>query len=139
MKLKNLIPMLNVNDIKTSLGFYESALDFKVVSDPSAVEEWRWATIRSGETEIMLSESETDLGLVKKIDPHECTTWPVIFYFYPDNVTQLYQHIKDCGYHPTSLTTTIYGMKEFSIQDPDGHMLSFGEDAIDEPTTQSNT
>ncbi|MBW9270349.1 MAG: VOC family protein [Candidatus Thiodiazotropha sp. (ex. Lucinisca nassula)] len=129
MRLKALIPMLNVSDIGKSLSFYENALGFTVVSDPKAVHEWRWATIRSGDTELMLSETETDIGLDQSIDPQESTQWPVIFYFYPDNVRQLHQHIKNCGYVPTSLIDTIYGMREFSIQDPDGHMLSFGEDA----------
>lgn len=124
--------MLNVSDINKSLKFYEEALGFKVVSDPNAVEEWRWATIQSGETELMLAETETDIGLEAPIDPQENTKWPSIFYFYPDSVNQLHEHIKKCGYMPTPLIRTIYGMKEFSIQDPDGHMLSFGEDAIQE-------
>ena len=122
--------MLNVSNINKSLEFYEKALGFKVVSDPKAVNEWRWATIRSGNTELMLSETETDIGLEIPMDPQESTKWPVIFYFYPDNVSQLHQHVNDCGYLPTPLINTIYGMKEFSVQDPDGHMLSFGEDAI---------
>ncbi|MBT2989091.1 MAG: VOC family protein [Candidatus Thiodiazotropha sp. (ex Ctena orbiculata)] len=132
MKLKSLIPMLNVSNIAKSLEFYENALGFQVVSDPKAVEEWRWATIRSGNTELMLSETETNIGLEAPIDPQESTKWPVIVYFYPDSVVQLYQHVENCGYLPTPLITTFYGMKEFSIQDPDGHMLSFGEDSIEE-------
>ena len=132
MRLKNLIPMLNVSDINKSLRFYEEALGFKIVSDPKAIEEWRWATIQSGETELMLSETETDIELEAPIDPQESTKWPSIFYFYPDNVNQLHEHIKKRGYIPTPLIVTIYGMKEFSIQDPDGHMLSFGEDAIED-------
>ncbi|MCG7865394.1 MAG: VOC family protein [Candidatus Thiodiazotropha taylori] len=129
MRLNNLIPMLNVKDITTSLEFYEKALGFSVVSDPEAVEEWKWATIRSGNTELMLSESNCKIKLEKNIDPQLNTNWPVIFYFYPDNVNELYDHVKNSGFSPTKLITTIYGMKEFSIQDPDGHVLSFGEDA----------
>ena len=129
MNLQRLIPMLNVSDIENSLSFYSDALGFKVVSDPKAVEEWRWATIQSGNTELMLSETETDIGLERPIDPQKSTQWPTIFYFYPDNVKQLHDHIVKRGYKPTPLINTIYGMREFSIQDPDGHMLSFGEDA----------
>ncbi len=121
--------MLNVSNIFNSIEFYEKALSFKVVSDPKLVEEWRWATIRSGKTELMLSETDTNIPLKMPIDPHQSTAWPSIFYFYPEDVNQLYQHVKDCGYQPTPLINTIYAMKEFSIQDPDGHMLSFGEDA----------
>ncbi len=131
MRLNNLIPMLNVNDINKSLSFYEDALGFKIVSDPNAVEEWRWATIRSGETELKKKKTETDLGLEVAIDPQESTKWPSILYFYPDNVNRLHEHIKQCGHLPTPIINTIYGMKEFSIQDPDGHVLSFGEDFVE--------
>ena len=35
------------------------------------------------------------------------------------------------GYQPTPLQVTIYGMREFSLTDPDGHMLSFGQDEVE--------
>ena len=121
--------MLNIKNIEESLQFYKTALNFKVVSDEAAVNEWRWATIRSGDTELMLSETESPPTLEKGIDPQENINWPVIFYFYPEDVELLHAHLLDNGYQPTSIINTIYGMKEFSIQDPDGHMLSFGADA----------
>ena len=132
MALKNLIPMLNVSDIDASLGFSRDALGFEVVSDPAAVKEWRWATIRSGRTELMLSQTESGPGLERSPDPHADTRWPTIFYFYPEDVASLYAQVVAAGYQPTPLIDTIYGMREFSLLDPDGHMLSFGEDADDE-------
>ena len=129
MALKNLIPMLNVSDIEASLDFYRDAFDFDVVSDPGAVREWHWATIRSGWTEMMLSQTETPPQANIGQDPHAATAWPVIFYFYPDDVERLYAQVISRGFKPTQLKDTIYGMREFSLQDPDGHMLSFGQDA----------
>ena len=129
MKLKRLCAMLNVSDIHKSLDFYNKALGFEVVSDKEAVNEWKWASIRSGETELMISETGCAPALEQNIDPQKSVAWPAIYYFYPENVTELHQHIVSCGYKPTDIKDTIYGMKEFSIQDPDGHMLSFGEDA----------
>lgn len=129
MKLTNLIPMLNVSNINHSLTFYDKALGFEVVSDPAAVDEWKWATIRSGDTELMLSESEGCPTMPQNLNPHERVDWPAIYYFYPDDVEQLHRHVLDAGYSPTPLETTFYGMKEFSLQDPDGHVLSFGQDA----------
>jgi catechol 2,3-dioxygenase-like lactoylglutathione lyase family enzyme len=41
MKLKQLIPMLNVSDIKASLHFYQQAFSFKVVSDLGVIDEWK--------------------------------------------------------------------------------------------------
>ena len=129
MRLKQLIPMLNVLDINTSLDFYQRALGFEIVSDPKAIDEWCWATIRSGQTELMLAETGHAEKQVRKIDPQQDSSWPVLFYFYPDNVAQLHQHVLSLGLPATPIITTIYGMKEFSLQDPDGHVLSFGEDA----------
>ena len=129
MELQQLIPMLNVADIDASLDFYRRALGFEIVSDPAMVAEWRWATIRSGATELMLSETGSPPALPGDIDPHANTAWPVIFYFYPDDVRELHARVTHEGYAPTGVTVTIYGMREFSLQDPDGHMLSFGEDA----------
>ena len=128
MKLKQLIPMLKVSDIKASLDFYDKALGFKVVSEPKTIEEWRWASISSGETHLMLTESSSTLKSQETPDSAESDDWPCIYYFYPDNVEALYEHILDAGYSPTKLEVTFYGMKEFSIRDPNGHLLSFGED-----------
>ena len=133
MKLTNLIPMLNVSNLEASLIFYRTALHFDVVSPAQALKEWRWGIIRSGNTELMLSETDTDLGLMKNIDPHHTTTWPTVFYFYPDDVEALYDHVIKKGFEATPLEVTFYGMKEFSMQDPDGHLLSFGQEIDDEP------
>ncbi|MEM7195109.1 MAG: VOC family protein [Pseudomonadota bacterium] len=124
--MKNLIPMLNVADIERSLTFYRQALHFELVSDPELVAEWRWATIRSGSIELMLSETECPPRVDIDMDPHANVSWPCIFYCYPDNVGELYWHVAKKGFKPTKLDTTHYGMREFSLQDPDGHMLSFG-------------
>ena len=128
MKLKNLVPMLNVSDIEKSLQFYSRAFGFEVASDPKAIEEWKWATIRSGETQLMLSESGGAPNLRAITNPYENVDWPCIYYFYPEDVESLYQHVLSEGFKPTELETTFYGMKEFSIRDPDGHLLSFGQD-----------
>jgi len=128
MALTNMIPMLNVSDIQASLAFYREALDFRVVSNPAAVLDWRWATIRSGWTEIMLTQTATPPQPIADIDPHANTAWPAIFYFYPDDVARLYAQVIARGFKPTALKVTVYGMREFSLADPDGHWLSFGQD-----------
>jgi catechol 2,3-dioxygenase-like lactoylglutathione lyase family enzyme len=120
--------MLNVRDIKASLEFYREALDFRVVSSAAAVQDWRWATIRSGWTELMLSQTETPPQPIADVDPHANTAWPAIFYLYPDDVAHLYAQVIARGFKPTALKVTVYGMREFSLADPDGHLLSFGQD-----------
>ena len=132
MTLRQLIPMLNVSSIRASLDFYRDALGFDVVSNPDAVDEWHWATIRSGDTELMLAQTDGGPELAAGKDPHEEVHWPTIFYFYPSDVEQLYASVVAAGFHPTPLKDTFYGMREFSLRDPDGHWLSFGQEHNDE-------
>ena len=54
MKLKHLIPMLNVSNLEARLAFYKDAIGFELVSSAEALQEWRWCMIRSGKTELML-------------------------------------------------------------------------------------
>ena len=129
MALQNMVPMLNVSNIESSLEFYRDALDFRVVSDSAAVRQWHWATIRSGHSELMLSQTESPPQQGEPIDPHRNTAWPCIFYFYADDVERLYAQVIARGCRPTPIVDTRYGMREFSLQDPDGHLLSFGQDA----------
>ena len=85
----------------------------------------------------MLSESEGNLNLEKGIDSHS-SNWPCIYYFYPDNVVALHEHVLKSGFETTALETTFYGMKEFSMRDPDGHLLSFGQDENTEISINTN-
>ena len=128
MALKNLIPMLNVSDIEASLEFYREALDFKVVSNPDAVKEWHWATIRSGWTDIMLTQAGPPPVAPGINHPESGNAWSTIFYFYPDDLARLCAQVLARGYQPTALKSSVYGMREFILSDADGHRLSFGQD-----------
>ena len=129
MKLLDLVPMLNVADIERSLEFYNRVLGFELVSEPAAVRESRWAAIRSGNTELMLSESRHQSPPKQVSNEHKDTGWPAILYFYPDAVVALYAHVVASGFEPTPLEVTRYGMREFSLIDPDGHVLCCGQRA----------
>ena len=44
------------------------------------------------------------------------------------DVARQYAQVIACGYQPAALKVTVYGMRDFSLTDPDGHRLSFGQD-----------
>ncbi|MCR9145054.1 MAG: VOC family protein [bacterium] len=143
MRFKTMIPMLAVRDIRRSLEFYRDALGFKLVSEEEKVAEWNWCTLRhpggaddggadsdSGAQKIQLmlagtAEGPRLLAQEKRADHH----FSAIYYFYPDDVRALHKDLENKGYRPTPLEKTFYGLLEFSLKDPDGHLLSFGQDA----------
>lgn len=124
MKLQQLVPMLKVSDIQRSLQFYREVAGFEMVSSLEALEKWHWAEIKSGDVQLMLTQCDQD-SPVPELDEE---AWPTVFYFYPDDVEALYNHIQPLGYEMEELEVTFYGMKEFSLRDPDGHLLSFGQE-----------
>ena len=124
--------MLAVSDIRRSLDFYRDALGFELVSEADKVDEWNWCTLRHGgsdsnKVELMLAGTEDGpqlLAQVKNAEHH----FSAIYYFYPDDVRALHKDLSSKSYELTPLEETFYGMLEFTMKDPDGHMLSFGQD-----------
>jgi uncharacterized glyoxalase superfamily protein PhnB len=82
----------------------------------------------------MLSESGGPEPRAEQIDPSQHEGWPAIYYFYPDSVVEVHADLKRQAFQVSNLRVTFYGMKEFDVRDPDGHILWFGQ-ATDEPPT----
>lgn len=79
----------------------------------------------------MILASQTDIPEAQKT----VGRYPQVeYYFYPENVVALHAAVKEKGYAVTDLKVRFYGLKEFEMLDPDGHLLLFGQDT-DEPMT----
>jgi catechol 2,3-dioxygenase-like lactoylglutathione lyase family enzyme len=139
MRIKRLTPMLNVSDIERSLDFYQKLAGFELVSPRETVAQWRWAWIKSGDGELMLSESGGPATRVDQSDSSRDEGWPAIYYFYPENVVDLHTEVKRQEFQVSDLRVTFYGMKEFEVQDPDGHILWFGQETDEPPTPESHS
>jgi uncharacterized glyoxalase superfamily protein PhnB len=136
MRIKRLTPMLNVSDIERSLDFYQQLAGFELIRPRETVDHWRWAWIKSGDGELMLSESSGPATQVDQIDPSRAEEWPAIYYFYPENVVDLHAEAKRKEFQMSDLRMTFYGMKEFEVRDPDGHILWFGQETDEPPTSE---
>jgi glyoxylase I family protein len=60
LQLRGICPLLQVFDMPTSLAFYRDMLGFEVISaapatDGCAADDFGWAWLRHGETELMLN------------------------------------------------------------------------------------
>lgn len=130
MQFSSMIPMLAVSDIQRSLNFYRDVLGFELTSEADKVGEWNWCVLRHGDSDsqvkLMLAGTEDGPRLLeqeKKADHH----FSAIYYFYADDVRALHKDLEGKGFDVTALEETFYGMLEFSLKDPDGHLLSFGQ------------
>ena len=87
----------------------------------------------------MLSESGGPATRVDQIDPSQAEGWPAIYHFYPENVVDLHAEAKRKEFQVNDMRVTFYGMKEFTVRDPDGHILGFGQEADEPPTSEGQS
>lgn len=125
IKQKDLIPILICDDVQASIAFYTSALGFTVTGREDDLGKTGWASLNQGAVQLMLA-SPTYLPDPVKVEGYYPQS---MYYFYPEDVEALYATLKEQGHEVGELTVRGYGMKEFQLIDPSGHVLVFGEDA----------
>lgn len=124
MRLQNLIPMLMCRDVQVSIAFYTEALGFRVRDRMDDIGKSGWAMLEQGTVELMLA-SPSYIPEGNRIDGR----FPqAIYYFYPDNIVRLRDALVAAGHAPSELEDRFYGMREFELVDPSGHVLVFGQE-----------
>ncbi len=117
----NMQPLLQVRDLRESIDFYTGVLGFR--ADATVPEDApTWCGMHSGNARLMLSALDG-------VGPPQLTG---VIYMYPDDVVEAWQRLKDACDVAESLHVTPYGMREFSIRDPNGYVLAFGESTGDD-------
>ena len=108
--------VLGVSDIRNSLDFYLRQLGFTLAfswGDPV-----NYAVIKAGQVQIHLTESKE-----KFQKSHFRRMY--IYVYDPDKLHVTYR--KNGVEQITTVSIKEYGMKDFDVIDPDGHVLTFGK------------
>lgn len=128
--LLGLTPLLAVFDMQTSLSFYTDTLGFTVVSASPEVEtaegrfsHWMW--LRFGPVEIMLN-TQYDSN-ERPSTPSEKTPREAMFYIGCTSVEDVYAAFARRGLQAEPPKIASYGLKNFSVEDPDGYTIVFQE------------
>jgi catechol 2,3-dioxygenase-like lactoylglutathione lyase family enzyme len=126
IQVRGLAPLLAVFDMPTSIRFYRDVLGFEVVDTSAPGDDYGWALLRLGGTEVMLNTAydpgqrppEPDAA---RIAAHEDVT---IYFGCPD-VDGAYEHLRGLGVEVRPPEVAYYGMKQLYVRDPDGFGLCF--------------
>ena len=126
----DLVPMLMCADVQASIRFYTDTLGFTVTGRDDDVGASGFAALANGKARLMLA-SGTYVPTAQKVDGQ----YPQSnYYFYVEDAQALRQAVVDRGWQATECVKRFYGLLEFEVVDPDGHVLLFGEDLL-EPET----
>ena len=118
-----LTPLIGVFDMPRALAFYRDMLGFAVVSASPEVEtaegrfsHWMW--LRFGRAEIMLN-TQYDSN-ERPLQPPEKRSKDAVFYIGCSDVELAYLELTDRGLKAERPKVALYGLKFFSVEDPDG-------------------
>ena len=118
MSLKELIPMLETNNISETISFYEEILGFKCVGKVDN----DWARLERDDIVIMFSVRFTE-------EDHPNTFITGGLYIFTDTIDLMWAEYKDKVKVCYPLETFDYGMREFAIYDCNDYLLQFGQDS----------
>jgi glyoxylase I family protein len=127
-----LCPLLQVFDMPKSLKFYREVLGFELVGSSPIVKSpegdyFHWAMLRRNGTTLMLNTAYDEGERPLMPDPARVAAHAdTALYFGSSDVDALYNHLVPLGVNVLEKPmTTGYGMRRFTIADPDGYNLSF--------------
>jgi len=122
MKLKDLVPMLETEDIEETVKFYTEKLGFKCTGKYADEENPFWVSLAKDEVVIMFSKQ------VNKKKDVAGSVFTGSLYLYPGDVRELWEHLKDKVEVSYPIEDFHYGMREFGIKDNNGYLLQFGQE-----------
>lgn len=128
-----LTPLIGVFDMPKALAFYRDVLGFELISASPVVEtpegqfsHWMW--LRLGAAELMLN-TQYDSGerpehpVATSLVAHGDTS----FYIGCSDIDAAYERLTLRGLKADSPKVAPYGLRNFSVKDPDGYSVVFQE------------
>ncbi len=128
-----LTPLIGVFDMLKALAFYRDLLGFQVVSASPEVQtpegrfsHWMW--LRLGAADLMLNTKYDSGERPPKPDASDFLAHgDVCFYIGCSDVDAVYQQLTHDGLMVDPPKVAPYGLKVFSVKDPDGYVVVFQE------------
>jgi catechol 2,3-dioxygenase-like lactoylglutathione lyase family enzyme len=116
--LRGLVPLAHVADLKRSIEFY-ARLGFRIAHRYEPEGQMRWAHLRSGNADLMLSLAA---------EPVNPAAQAVLFYLYVPRVAAFREQLAAQGIKVGELEYFFFAKDgEFRIVDPDGYVLLVGQ------------
>lgn len=117
--VRQLWPLLFVQDIERSVRFYRDQLGFSLVNRADAHAKMFWCRLERGGASIMLQQAEDEDG------PAEGRGRGVAFYFVCDDADAMYRELTSRGLQLEPPKVAYYGMKQLFVPEPDGYSICF--------------
>jgi uncharacterized glyoxalase superfamily protein PhnB len=126
MNVKRITPVLLVNEIEPIIPFWVDRLGFAKTIEVPDGNKLAFVAFQKGAAEVMY---QTYASVEKDAPPSmsaEARKGPTYLYIEVDNFDAVLAAMKDVKI-VMPVRTSFYGMKEFAVQDPGGHFITFAQ------------
>ena len=124
--MKSISPNIFVRDMNETIQFYQH-LGFEVAMTVPEEGDLVWAMMTCGKLNFMFQSFDSLGSELPEISREDGGS--LLLYIQIKEIRQFHDRIKDKVNVIKGLETTFYGETEFSIQDNNGYILTFAEDA----------
>jgi uncharacterized glyoxalase superfamily protein PhnB len=126
MNVKRITPVLLVREIEPLVPFWVERLGFSKTIEVPDGSKLAFVAFQKGSAELMYQTYDS----VEKDAPKEVSSMagkgPTYLYMEVDNLDAVVAAMKDVRI-VMPVRTAFYGMKEFTVQDPGGHFITFAQ------------
>jgi uncharacterized glyoxalase superfamily protein PhnB len=130
--MDGLTPMLMCKDVQAAITFYTDVLGFTVNGRMDNIGTSGWAALQNGPVTIMLASP----SYIPQAEQTDGRFTQSTYYYYVKDVVGLRTRVRVKGYETSELMVRFYGLKEFEMLDPEGHMMTFGQETDEPPTPE---
>ncbi|MFC2083924.1 VOC family protein [Bacteroidota bacterium] len=125
--MKSLAPNLIVFSVNDTIEYYREYFGFELIQTVPDKGEFDWAMMQSVDVTLMFQKKDlsTDIPDLNETEPGGSFT----LFIQVNNITDLYNKVKENIDVIVDLNKTFYGMNEFTIRDLNGYYLTFAEPA----------
>ena len=131
--MAKVVPEIAVSDIERSLEFYSSLGFVKdnegIIDDKGS----QWYSLALGDAALWLIRED----IVEDLDPDEERGNGVTIYVSVDDVDAVYDKLKPEAMIVKDIETMWYGLRQFSVSDPDGYLLTINMEVAQEGSPES--
>jgi catechol 2,3-dioxygenase-like lactoylglutathione lyase family enzyme len=118
--VRQLSPLLAVQDINQSLEFYRDQLGFTLVGQADSDGKMFWCHLERDGASLMLQQAEDE-----EDGPAEGRGRGVAFYFICDDANAMHAELLSRGMKLDSPRVAYYGMNQLFVPEPNGYALCF--------------
>ena len=117
--MRDVVPLLFVDDIHLCVAFYVNTLGFAIEGKWEPEGTLAWCKLRRDRSAIMLQQACEEDG------PAGERGRGIVFYFNCDDVDAFYAEVVARGLSVSPPEVAFYGEKQLSLRDPGGYSLCF--------------